>query len=206
MFLLESAFSFDETGIHGIQERLTCRTRAFADPVQLQIDAFFIDGEETLFFAVGIEFPFSPYDRTIGGIEPFSISLELQADNAVISVRYPDGERTNLPVGRGLQSEIVWGSGFEIPTSTGIVHIFTPEEAVSALGHLIVRRIRKRTCELSFGAMNGLQPAASIAGKRRSWLFCIDAVQARASRSSTMSRKTIDRLAQSYSFIRARAR
>lgn len=206
LFSLESAFSFDETGIRGIQERLTCRTRAFADPVQLQLDAFFMDGEETLFFAVGIEFPFSPYDRNVGGIGPFSISLELQADNAVISSRYPDGERTNLPFGPGFQSEIVWGAGFEIPTSTGIIHIFSPEEAESALGHLFVRRIGRRTCELSIGAVNGLQSAASIAGKRRSWLFCIDVAKAGTSRSSTMSRKTIDRLAQTYSFIRARAR
>ena len=197
-FSVESAFSFDEPDMRGLQERLVCESCAFREPIRIDLDTFFIDSAETLFLSIAIEFPEAIPGREVSEIHPLVLQLESDLDDPYFTTRFPGGERNDVRPVESAGFQNLWTAGLEIPTHKGTLHLFTPEGPTVAVEHVLMRRLDRHLFELSLGGTGLTESAADLAGTRREWIWCIEILQPGQTGSSILSAETFDRLARSY--------
>ena len=197
-FSVESAFSFDEPDMRGLQERLVCRSAAFREPIRVDLDTFFIDSAESLFMSIAIEFPEAVPGSEVCEVHPFALQLETDLVDPFLITRFLDGERNEIRPAESSGFECLWTAGLEIPTSNGSLHLFTPEGATVAVEHVLIRRLNRHRFELSLGGTNARENAVDLAGKRREWIWCLEILRPGRVGSSIIPKDAFDRLVQSY--------
>ena len=196
-FVVESAFSFEEPEITGLQQRLVCRSNAFSEPVRLDLDTFFVDNSRYLFIHTRIIFPECSQDVRIPELHPLNIALRLPTESVSIESRYPDGETVEKAYTDDVDLDFVWGTSFEVRGASHKFILFTPELDDVKIACLPVRakRFRKEThLTVSPGGLVSSETAGSYSGSVISSLFGIDIVDSPSYHVPILTQHIADRL------------